>query len=109
MAKSFTAAQRKKYTEEITERVKSAISVEIEDIQGYDGYFTSLQESILYSVSSAVNGIVDKALRDWEFGFERDEDNRLAKLNAEVKELRKEIKKYAAIKKLMDDAAAEVS
>lgn len=109
MAKSFTAKQRKKCTEEITQRIKDTISTEIEDVQGYDGYFSPLQDSILYSVSSSINSLVDQALRHWEFDFEREEDNKLTKLEAEVKELRKEIKKYATIKKMLDDAAKEVS
>lgn len=104
MAKSITATQMRKIREDIVTRIKDELDYQVTYLEGHDGYLSTLQSGILETVNYHLNDVVDKALRSWEVGFERDDNARVKKLEDEVKRLRKENKELAAIKKLVDDA-----
>lgn len=111
MPKILTPAQRKKAISEISAQVTNDLHWQITDLEhGYDGgWLNSLQDSILESVSSATIPLIKKAIESWEGQIERQENERLKKLEAENRELKKDLKKYAAIQKVIDDASQEVS
>lgn len=108
MAKSITAAQRRKIQEDLTGRIRVRLEEEINYFDGCDGYFNTLQSSILEAVAGHLDEVIKGALHGWEVQFERDENARVVKLEAEVKELRKRNKELSAIEKLVNDAKNSV-
>lgn len=111
MPKILTPAQRKKAINEISAKVINDLHWQITDLEhGYDGgWMNSLQDSILESVAAATTPLIKKAIESWEGQIEREENTKLKKLEAENRELKKDLKKYAAIQKVIDDASQEVS
>lgn len=108
MAKTITAAQRRKIQEDLTARIKVRLEQEINYFDGCDGYFSTLQSSILEAAADHLDKIITGALHGWEVQFERDENARVVKLETEVKELRKRNKELSAIEKLVNDAKNSV-
>jgi len=109
MAKTITARQRTDISKDLTSRIVRSLGCEIDELEyGYgDRSLNSLQESILWTISSYVDAIVRKALADWEIEFERDENSKVTKLTQENKALKKELKEFQAIKTLLEDARSE--
>lgn len=114
MAKTITAAQRKKISEDLTSRIRRRLNSEITELDYDYGYgdadrtLTTLQESILYSVAAHADRLVEEVLKDWEVSFERDENTKVAKLSQENKDLKRELKELRAIKTLIETARGEV-
>lgn len=111
MSKVFTPAQRKKLVSDLSERISNDLRYELTDLEcGYDGgWFKPIQESILESIASAVTPMVKSAVEGFELAVEREENTKLQKLEAQNKELKKDLRKYAAIKLMIDEASGEVS
>jgi hypothetical protein len=112
MTKVFTPAQRKKLIGEVSEQVTTQIRYELTELEycGYDGgWFKPIQEMILESVAESVAPKIKQAIASYEGTIEREENTKLKKLEAENRELKKDLKKYAAIQKVIDDASQEVS
>jgi len=106
MAKVLTQAQRDKAIREISDSVTRNLHWEITDLErGYDdAWLNSLQDSILDSVAIAVIPHVKRGIETWEGQIERQENEKLKKLEAENRQLKKDLKKYAAIQKVIEDA-----
>lgn len=104
--KILTAAQRQRAIKDISESVERNLHWEITDLErGYDdAWLNTLQDSILSMIASAVVPHVKSAIENWEGQIERTENEKLKKVEAENKQLKKDLKKYAAIQKVIEDA-----
>lgn len=100
-----------KELDKLAENICSEIEAGMSDVGSWEGYLPqwawSVLESVLGEVKVHVRSALKSAIDREEMTISSKHQQQIDKLKVEHKELKKELKEYAAVKKLLEEARSE--